>query len=217
VRLLARLHGAYYASPALDTTLAAFHTWEFFFTATAQDAGFAEACVRGFSQAREVVPERLYKRETEIWPATLRSVTRHGELPRSLIHSDVHLGNWYVTRQDQMGLNDWQCTCKGHWSRDLAYAIPTSLSVENRRAWEKDLLRLYLEELGRAGAGTIEFDDAWLCYRQQLFAALAWWTGTLGQPPEAPAMQPPETSLAFIGRIATAIDDLDALSSLPSR
>jgi len=44
----------------------------------------------------------------------------------------------------------------------------------------------------------ISFDDAWLAYRAQMFGALAWWTGTLGQPPEAPAMQPRAASLTFI-------------------
>ena len=101
------------------------------------------------------MPERLFKREAEVWPATLRSVERHGELPRGLIHSDVHLGNWYVTRAGAMGVNDWQCTCRGNWSRDFAYAMSTSLLPENRRAWEKDLLRLYLEALRAAGGAKL--------------------------------------------------------------
>ena len=78
---------------------------------------------------------------------------------------------------------------------------------------EKDLLRLYIDALHAAGGAKLRLDEAFLLYRQQMFTALAWWTGTLGQPPEAPAMQPPATSLTFIGRIATAIDDLDAVDS----
>lgn len=219
MRLLARLHGAYYGRAEREPALAPFRTWEDFFTVTAEEAGFREACARGFRAARDVIPARTFAREAEVWPATLKCVERHGELPRSLIHSDVHLGNWYVTRAGAMGLNDWQCTCKGHWSRDLAYAISTSLTPESRRAWEKDLLGLYLDELGAAsrGAAKVAFDEAWRCYRQQLFTALAWWTGTLGQPPEAPAMQSPETSRTFIGRMAQAIDDLDALDSFAQR
>jgi hypothetical protein len=65
-----------------------------------------------------------------------------------------------------------------------------------------------------AGVPEIAFDDALLAYRRQMFGALAWWTGTLGQPPEAPAMQPPETSLKFIGRMTRAMDDLDSLGAL---
>ena len=47
---------------------------------------------------------------------------------------------------------------------------------------------------GGASSRSVAFDEAWLCYRQQPFSALARWTGTLGQPPEAPALQPLETS-----------------------
>ena len=112
-----------------------------------------------------------------------------------------------------MGVNDWQNSSKGNWSRDLAYCISTGADPETRRAWERDLLKYYLEELARAGGPRLDFEEAWRRYRQQLFAALAWWTGTIGQPPDAPAMQPPETSLEFIRRMSCAIDDLDALDS----
>ena len=47
-----------------------------------------------------------------------------------------------------------------------------------------------------------------------MFGALAWWTGTLGQPPEAPAMQPRAASLTFIERMANAVYDLDSLSAV---
>ena len=61
---------------------------------------------------------------------------------------------------------------------------------------------------------TPEWLTTFLRYRQQMLAALAWWTGTLGQPPDAPAMQPAETSLEFIKRMAVALDDLDCLESV---
>ena len=61
---------------------------------------------------------------------------------------------------------------------------------------------------------TPEWLTAFLRSRQQMLAALAWWTGTLGQPPDAPAMQPAETSLEFIKRMAVALDDLDCLESV---
>ena len=113
-----------------------------------------------------------------------------------------------------MGLTDWQCSCKGHWSRDLSYCISTALSVEQRRAWEQELLTYYLELMQSKGVPAINFDDAWLAYRGQMFGALAWWTGTLGQPPEAPAMQPRAASMTFIERMANAVHDLDALSAV---
>jgi hypothetical protein len=59
----------------------------------------------------------------------------------------------------------------------------------------------------------IEFDDAWQHYRQQLISALTWWTVTLTPPEGLPDMQPKRTSLEFIRRISTAIDDLDAMDT----
>jgi thiamine kinase-like enzyme len=211
MRLLATLHARYYDGPELSTTLSAFNTWEDYFTITVEEAGFGPSCARGFEQAEEVIPPRLFKRAKEVWPATLRCVAMHRELPRMLIHSDVHVKNWFVAKNGEMGLNDWQCSCKGHWGRDVAYAISTALSIADRRAWERDLIRYYLDRLHAAGGPTVPFEDAWRIYRGQLFSALAWWTGTLGQPPEAPKMQPPETSIEFIERMTHAIDDVDAL------
>ncbi|HEY2220726.1 phosphotransferase [Actinomycetospora sp.] len=211
--VLAEVHAAYHESPALETELAAWNGWEKYFTITVEKAGFGPACARGFQQAEEVIPARLFARADEVWPATLRSVLEHSTLPRTLIHSDPHLKNWYITAGGRMGLNDWQCSCKGHWGRDLAYAMSTALSVEDRRRWERDLIAHYVECLRAGGVTGVSVDDAWLAYRHNLFSALAWWTGTLGQPPEAPDMQPPEASLEFIRRMTHAIDDTDALDS----
>ena len=212
MRLLAALHAKYYGAAGGSPPLSYLRTWDYTFTATA-DNGFAEACPRGFDMAEHVIPPRLFRRAAEIWPATLASVERHKSLPHSVVHSDVHLKNWYINAAGDMGLNDWQCVCRGHWGRDLSYALSTALTIEDRRRWERDLLRYYLEHLHAAGVPPIAFDEAWSHYRQQLFGALAWWTGTLGQPPNAPEMQPRDSSLEFIGRMATAIDDLDALGS----
>lgn len=214
MRVLSSLHAAYYESPALNTTLSAWNSWEDYFAITAKEAGFELACQRGFSEAHAVIPADLFAQEAKIWPATVDAIALHSKLPRMLVHSDVHLKNWYVAAPDRMGLTDWQCSCKGHWSRDLSYCISTALTVEQRRAWERDLLAYYLELMAHKGVPAINFDEAWLCYRAQMLGALAWWTGTLGQPPEAPAMQPRAASMTFIERMANAAHDLDSLSAV---
>ncbi len=211
MRLFATLHSRYYQSPELDTTLAPFSLWEDFFTITCEDAGFTDACIRGFTMAEAVIPPRLFRREAEVWPATLRCTELHKSMPRGLNHSDVHLKNWYITPEGEMGINDWQNCAKGNGARDLAYCIGTSLSIDQRRRWERELIAYYCEAFQRAGGPKLDVETVFLRYRQQMFAALAWWTGTLGQPPDAPAMQPAETSLEFIQRMATALDDLDCL------
>ncbi|MCK9930739.1 phosphotransferase, partial [Frankia sp. Mgl5] len=213
LRLLATLHARYWDSPELETDLAVWNNWEKFFEITVEEAGFGPACALGFQMAEDVIPPRLFARADEIWPATLKSTSAQVQLPRTLIHSDVHLKNWFIEADGELGLNDWQCSSKGTWGRDIAYALSTSLAPEDRREWERDLLEYYLEQLKASGVATPTFDQAWLIYRQQMFPALAWWTGTLGQPADGPDMQPPASSREFIRRMTCAIDDLDALDA----
>lgn len=211
--MLATLHGKYYQSPQLTKELSYLNTWSDFFTITANEAGFGPQAEVGFREARDVIPERLFKKADKIWPATLASVAKHEQLPHTVVHSDVHLKNWYKTADQHMGLTDWQCMCRGHWGRDIAYLLSTCLTTADRRAWEKDLIQLYLSELKDKGGAETSFEDAWKYYRQNLFGALAWWTPVLCPNPDVPDMQPQDASLNFIARMTHAIDDTDALDS----
>jgi hypothetical protein len=113
-----------------------------------------------------------------------------------------------------MGLCDWQCAGRGHWSRDLAYAISGALTIEDRRAWEVELVQRYLARLEEVAGRSFEFNEAWTFYRQQMFHALLNWTPTLCPSKHVPAaMQTEEMSLTMIERMTAAIDDLDALDS----
>ena len=212
--ILAKLHGKYFQSEALQGELSYLNTWSDFFTITANEAGFGPQADIGFREAREVIPANLFKKAEQIWPATLASVNAHRNLPHTVVHSDVHLKNWYITADKHMGLSDWQCMCVGHWGRDLAYVISTSLPTGDRRAWEKDLIQYYLAELKANGGPDTPFSEAWNYYRQNLFGALAWWTPVLSPNPDVPDMQPLDTSLEFISRMTHAIDDTQALDSL---
>lgn len=174
-----------------------------------------ESSNRGFLDAEAVIPVKLYQRFPEIWPATKRAIQRHDELPQTLIHNDVHLRNWYLFEDNGMGLMDWGACCIGNWSRDFAYGISVALTPENRRLWERDLLRLYLSEIESRGKPAPSFDDAWELYIQQLFPALAFWTNTLRPSEMQPEnMQPEDAATEFIRRIAHAIDDHDALDRI---
>jgi hypothetical protein len=64
------------------------------------------------------------------------------------------------------------------------------------------------------GGISLDFDEAWLRYRQQTFAALLMWTPTLCHPPTMPDMQPEAMSLEMIRRITAAMSDLDSFDSL---
>lgn len=212
LRLLATFHGKFLDSPELKTTLSAFKTWSDFFTSM-DYAAFENACDQGFAIAEEVIPARLFARRKEIWPATRKSVARHNQLPHTLMHGDDHQRNWYITGEGRMGLNDWQAATRGHWSRDVIYAMTTSLTVENRRLWLPELLRHYHDQLQENAKRKIPLEQVQNEIRGQLLTVLAFWTITINPAPGMPDMQPRDSTLEFIRRIAIAMDDLDALDS----
>lgn len=214
VTTLSALHSRFYESPELGTETLPFKHWPKWWADMMSGApDFADFCDKGFEAAQDVLPPRLFQRRAEIWPATERSVARHLVLPRTLIHSDVHLKNWYITPENRMGLADWQLTTIGHWSRDFIFSTMTALTVEQRRDWLEDLLRLYLELMASKGVCALSFDEALRNVRQQMFTALAFWTITLRPTGDMPAMQPEHTTLEFLRRMGAAIDDYDALDA----
>lgn len=214
MRQMASYHAAMHEHPDLTSGRLQLRTWQQEWEQTCTLLAMESANDNGVAAAQSVIPPRLYARAKEIWPAMQRSVAAHDKLPRTLLHSDTHLKNWYLRGAEGMGLMDWQLICVGNWARDVAYAIAVALDTDDRRRWEKDLLKLYFEECQKRGAPVPSLDEAWNLYRLQLFTALAWWTITLCPSDVLPKdMQPSQTALIFIGRIARTIDDLDALSA----
>ena len=210
---LALLHSKYNETTEFDGETPKPSSWpQYFYNVVA--VGMEEAATNGFNAAEEVIPKRLFRRANEIWPATLACVDEHDSLPWTLCHNDVHVKNWYALPGDRMGLSDWQCLTYGHWSRDLAYVLSSSLTVEDRRRWERELIQYYLDKLAAGGLTGISFDFAWTNYRRELLSTLPWWTGTLTPSAQMPKdLQPRDITLEMIRRMTTAIDDLDALDS----
>jgi thiamine kinase-like enzyme len=215
VTAIAKLHSRFYEHPDLRGPSLPFRTLPELYELT-RLVGMDESEPTCFLMAEDVMPERFFRRKDEILGATYRSMEVQKTLPRTLLHSDCHIKNWYLTNDGAMGLADWQILSVGHWSHDLAYALSSSLSIENRRLWERELIQIYLDAMSARGAPAVSFDAAWLRYRQQLFIALRFWTVAL-KPSDMLShdIHPRDTSLALIGRIAHAMDDLDSLDSLP--
>jgi aminoglycoside phosphotransferase (APT) family kinase protein len=134
--------------------------------------------------------------------------------PQTLLHGDVHPGNWYVTGDNRMGLYDWQCAVRGGWARDIAYALSTHLTVENRRAWERDLVARYCDRLAEAGCRIPDAGEAFLAYRQQMLHAMFMWLVTIGRYSLQPEMQPRDVTLESVRRTCQAAEDLDSLEAI---
>lgn len=171
----------------------------------------------GFERGREVIPPELFARRAEVPDALMRSLEINTSGPQTLLHGDVHPGNWYVTGDGRMGLYDWQCIVRGGWARDIAYALSTHLTVEQRREWERDLVTRHGEQVAAAGVEPPSPDDAFLAYRQQMPHAMFMWLGTIGRHRLQPDMQPADITLESVRRTCTAAADLAALDAIAER
>lgn len=213
---LAAYHGTFWENPQLRSLPWLQSSLEFQERVNAT-IDFEKRSLIGIERSEEIAPPEFLRRRNEVYPATMRSLELNVRGPRTLLHSDMHLGNWYAVGEDRMGLFDWQCMTTGEWALDLIYALMSALTIEDRRAWERDLLTLYLEELARAGGSAPSFDEAWLRYRQQAFHGLIFWLYTIGAGRMQPTMQPRHVSEANVERMTQATVDLESLDSLAER
>lgn len=93
----------------------------------------------------------------------------HATLPQTLLHGDAHIGNTYLLPGDRGGFVDWQLMVRGYCMHDVNYLITTSLSIEARRANERDLLQYYLDQLASKGVrNPPSFETAWREFRRTL-------------------------------------------------
>jgi aminoglycoside phosphotransferase (APT) family kinase protein len=171
----------------------------------------------GFERGRDVIPPGLYTQRHEAHNALMRSLEINASGPQTMLHGDVHPGNWYVTRDGKMGLYDWQCMVRGGWARDVAYALSTHLTVEDRRAWERELVARHGARLADAGVEPPTEDEAFLAYRQQMLHAMFMWLGTIGRHALQPEMQAADVTLESVRRTCHAAADLESLDAIGQR
>jgi hypothetical protein len=214
VREMAAYHAPFWESPRLHQELTWLKTTLQFQVDLNQTIAFEKRTMIGFDRAGELIPSRLRARRSELYPALMQSLRLNVSGPMTIVHSDVHPGNWMLDDRERMGLFDWQCLERGGWALDVAYALGAGLTIEDRRAWEHELLELYLQELRERGVDAPDFATAWREYCQQVFHGLAFWLYTLGAGRLQPDMQPRDITREDCHRLATAADDHDALDQL---
>lgn len=206
-------HGALWESPRLGA-------WRWLKTPAQQmlviDAliGAADRTRAGAERARGVIPAGLRRRRADLHEALRRSMRVASEGPLTYLHGDLHVANAYLSADGRMGVCDWQTSLRGSWAFDFGYLLATALEVEDRRAWERELLAFYLERLAAAGGGRIHRERAWRAYRQATLYPYFAWTYTIGRWRLQPHFQAEQVSLTLLGRIAAAIEDLDSLGAL---
>jgi hypothetical protein len=129
--------------------------------------------------------------------------------PHTVMHGDAHPGNMYF-RDGEAGLLDWQAVRRGHPSRELAYTLITSLTPEDRRAAQRDLLDEYQKALAAAGGPDLDRDDLWLRFRQGALYGYVAPLITAGMG----GMQVEDIAMEGLRRGVEALDDLETVAAL---
>ncbi len=129
--------------------------------------------------------------------------------PHTVTHGDAHPGNMYF-QGGKAGLLDWQAVRRGHPSRELAYTLITSLTPEDRQAFQRELLDDYRRALAAAGGPELDREDLWLRYRQAALYAYVAPLITAGMG----GMQVEDIAMEGVRRGVAALDDLGTIPAL---
>lgn len=211
VASLAKLHGAFWDSPALHAA-----DWLPASMATYTDSDqlrmmypYAEQNHLK-SDYQAFLPAWIkgdLSRLHTVYDSLVNFATTQEQGPCCLVHGDSHQGNSYVRPNGERVWLDWQMVRKGRPIRDFTYFILGALTIEERRANDRELLRHYRDCLAATGAQNVP-DDAtlWEYYRRWPPYAMQAWIANMddwGQ-----------VGMHIVERIFTAGEDLKTVEAL---
>jgi hypothetical protein len=211
---IATYHAAFWNGRTAPVALASLPSTLQFQQRLNQRAACARQFQVGLDRSRALLPDGLWQRRAELWPAFMHSLQLNTEGAQTLLHQDLHQGNWLRDPDRKIGLYDWQCVARGGWALDLAYALIATLDPADRHAWQHDIVHHYLATLIDHGITAPAFKDAWLDVSRQTLHAFVFGVFTNGQPRFAPELQPRDYTLRSIERIAQAVHELNTLDAL---
>jgi hypothetical protein len=149
---MARLHATWWHDPLLST-----RDWLPRLDAPTRRHNLTTIAASGWAPLCGLVGDAIGDDDRRIGadlPARIdAALVRLAALPSTLLHSDLRADNLlFAPDGDAVVLVDWQGAGVGPPSWDLAYFLTQSLTVEDRRAHEGELMACYLSEL-RATTG----------------------------------------------------------------
>lgn len=157
----------------------------------------------------EVLSLTIDRLVESIWKPYIRTLTTS---PQTLLHGDPHIGNTYVTPDDEVGFLDWQMARRGNWSLDLGYFLQGALTVDARRKHEGALLEEYRDALTLPDTELPSLDEIWLRYRASVAHGLTLWLCTASA--GGGLWQRAEIAVALAQRYAIAFGDLESAAAI---
>lgn len=105
------------------------------------------------------------------------------DLPMTIVHGDFRLDNLFFASPQggpPFAVIDWQISTKGGGIFDVAYFVAGTLPEADRRATERDLVRLYHDTLVAHGVTGYSLDQCWEDYRLSALFLLTYSVIALG-------------------------------------
>jgi hypothetical protein len=126
-----------------------------------------------------------------------------GARPWCVIHGDTHVGNLFLDVTGKPSFLDWQLVQRGSWYLDVGYHIASTLTPQDRRLHERELLTHYLQCLAATGVSVPTFDEGWKTIPRGMLHGFFLWSITYKV--EAPVIA------VLLHRLGTAVADHEAL------
>jgi hypothetical protein len=145
---------------------------------TPLNQGLLAAVLPGFVERYEarIAPEHLQLSRDFI--ALADAWLAHAPRPHGIVHGDYRLDNMLFAGAQPgpdpgagrpVVIVDWQTVACGPPLLDLSYFLGGSLTVEDRRAGEEELVRRYHAGLLAAGVTGFDWETCWAEYRRTVF------------------------------------------------
>ena len=134
------------------------------------------------------------------------------EGPPTVIHGDTHIGNLFFAG-DRVGFLDWGLIVVNTPMRDVSYFLNMCLSIEDRRGWDAQLIKHYLEVRRALKGESISEDEAWKQHRIHA-AYLAPASCQIVTFPEGISERRAKFSEHFLARASAAIEELESREAL---
>lgn len=204
---LAKLHRAYYPMSRAEAP-----AWGMTMSATADY--WDGAVERGLAVVRAHVTDRLEAWQMDLISDAQRMALAWYNLPilrGTLTHGDPRVDN-ILFAADGAVLIDWQITGWRNPMHDVGYFLSGSVSVEDRRAHERDLLDSYAKIFGDEDGYDRDLIEA--DYRVHLLSGLMTTIAAYGLLPLSPDVD--NLLIALARRNAAAASDWNSLAAISS-
>jgi hypothetical protein len=132
--------------------------------------------------------------------------------PLGLVHADYRLDN-LLFGDGTCHVVDWQTVTWGPAMLDASYFLGGGLSIEDRRAHEEQLIRVYHDELLAQGVEGFAWETCWSEYRRQVFHGVL--MAVAAAMLVVQTERGDEMFMTLLARHAQQAIDLDSLALLP--